>query len=241
MPGHFHEAQDSCWTLFHVSVSQEIKEIIKKLRRFFNKKFEEKLPWWKEIRPIIQYAQRHWYGSVLRIFWLVLLMLTSCWPKRCQGHCRANQDLLGFDWLGEQLGVNRWTWLEDFPMNKRPLPKKVTPQKIPWAKPAKCTYFAYQHHPKTTSSPLWTRDVVKIMPWLQLTDNSSQSGLCVLIKSQKTLGRTNENMNSGIFSTASVYIFLSLGIYPVLPPHHPLCVAPRAINPVLKTAISFTT
>lgn len=117
---------------------------------------------------------------------------------------------------------------------------KVTPQKTSWAKPAKCTHFAYQHHPKTPSSSLWTRDVVKITPWLQHTDSSSQHGLCELIKSQRKLGRTNENINPGIFSTTLMYIFLSFGIYPLSPPHHPLYVAPRAINPVLKTAISFT-
>lgn len=190
---------------------------------------------------MIQCAQRHWDCSVLRIFSLVLLILTSCWPKRCRGHCRASQDLLGSDWLGEQVGANRWTWLEDFPMNKRPLPKKVTPQQTSWAKPAECTHFAYQHHPKTTSSSLWARDVVKITPWLRLMDNSSQHGLCVLTESQRNLGRTNKNINSGIFSTTLMYIFLSLGIHTLSPPHHALYVAPRAINPGLKTAISFTT
>lgn len=212
----------------------------------FNIKFEENchgevsLAAHKGIKPLIQYAQRHWYCSVLRIFWLVLFILTSCWPKRCQGHCRASQDLLGFHWLGEQAGVYRCTWLEDSPMDKRSLPEKVTPQKTSSAKPAKCTHFAYQHHPKTPSSSLWTRDVVKITPWLQHTVSSSQHGLCELIKSQRKLGRTNENINPGIFSTTLMYIFLSFDIYPLSPPHHPLYVAPRAINPVLKTAISFT-
>lgn len=94
-----------------------------------------------------------------------------------------------------------------------------------------------------TPSVLKTHDleVVKIMWWVLLPDNSSQCELDTPIKSGNNLGQIDENTNLGIFSTVLMYIFSQSWHIPPSPLHHLLCVAPRAINPALKAALSFTT